>query len=165
MWSRARFATLSPEAKPTATSNSIPVEMSTAANEGAWRHGYLQLIDNQVDAASGTVRVRAVFDNPDGRLMPGQFVRLRMAQPRSGSCLAVSERAIGTDQDKKFVMVVDSDNKAAYREVELGAKIDGLRIVTSGLDAGERIVVNGLQHVRPGALSRAGAGGHGRHAH
>ena len=67
------------------------------------------------------MRVRAVFDNPDGRLMPGQFARLRMGQPKAEPALLVSERAIGTDQNKKFVMVVDDDNKADYREVTLGA--------------------------------------------
>ena len=67
--------------------------------------------------------------------------------------MAVNERAIGTDQNKKFVMVVDQKNNAAYREVALGAFVDGLRVITSGLAAGERIVVNGLQRVRPGALA------------
>ncbi len=130
----------------------IPVEMSTVTSNGAPYRGHLQLIDNQVDAKSGTVRVRAVFDNPDGSLMPGQFARLRMGQPKSEPALLVSERAVGTDQNKKFVMVVDAQNKTQYREVTLGAAADGLRIVTSGLQPGERIVVNGLQRVRPGAL-------------
>jgi membrane fusion protein, multidrug efflux system len=129
----------------------IPVQITTASQQEPI-HGRLQLIDNQVDARSGTVRVRAVFENPDGRLMPGQFVRLRMAGAKAAPLLAVSERAIGTDQNKKFVIVVDQGNIAAYREVALGAFIDGLRVVTSGLAAGERIVVNGLQRVRPGAL-------------
>ena len=75
-----------------------------------------------------------------------------MGQPKAEPALMISERAIGTDQNKKFVMVVDEDNKAEYREVTLGASVDGLRVVTSGLQAGERIVVNGLQRVRPGAL-------------
>jgi multidrug efflux system membrane fusion protein len=130
----------------------IPVRMGTAGTSDTPFVGHLQLVDNQVDAKSGTVRVRAVFDNADGRLMPGQFARLRMGQVKNESALLVSERAIGTDQNKKYVMVVDSDNKANYREVTLGANVDGLRIVTSGLKAQERIVVNGLQRIRPGAL-------------
>ena len=129
----------------------IPVLMTTASQNGEPVRGELQLIDNQVDARTGTVRVRAVFANPDGRLIPGQFARLRMGATEATPVVAVNERAIGTDQNKKFVMVVDHDNKAAYREVTLGAMADGLRIVTSGLAAGERIVVNGLQRVRPGA--------------
>jgi multidrug efflux system membrane fusion protein len=98
------------------------------------------------------VRVRAVFDNADGSLMPGQFARLRMGQSKTAPALLVNERAVGTDQNKRFVMVVDSDNKAAYREVTLGPSSEGLRVVTSGLQPGERIVVNGLQRIRPGAL-------------
>jgi len=130
----------------------IPVQMTTLASNGAPIEGRLQLIDNQVDARSGTVRVRAVFDNADGSLMAGQFARLRMGQPKSVPALMVNERAVGTDQDKRFVLVVGDDNKAQYREVTLGAAVDGLRVVTHGLKSGERIVVNGLQHVRPGAL-------------
>ena len=130
----------------------IPVRMNTATTNGATHEGHLQLIDNQVDAKSGTVRVRAVFGNADGYLIPGQFARLRMGQPKTEPALMVNERAIGTDQNKKYVMVVGDDNKAAYREVTLGVFVDGLRMVTNGLTAGERIVVNGLQRVRPGAL-------------
>jgi membrane fusion protein, multidrug efflux system len=130
----------------------IPVLMTTASQNGDPIRGELQLIDNQVDARTGTVRVRAVFANPDARLIPGQFARLRMGATEPVQVVAVDERAVGTDQSRKFVLVVDQENKAAYREVALGAVADGLRIVTSGLTAGERIVVNGLQRVRPGAL-------------
>ncbi|WP_213952903.1 MULTISPECIES: efflux RND transporter periplasmic adaptor subunit [unclassified Variovorax] len=130
----------------------IPVQMGTAASTGTPIEGKLQLIDNQVDARSGTVRVRAAFDNKDGALIPGQFARIRMGQAKSSNVMLVSERAIGTDQNKKFVMVVNGDNKTEYREVTLGAPANGLRVVASGLKTGERVVVNGLQHVRPGAL-------------
>ena len=130
----------------------IPVQMGTSGDTDTPITGHLQLVDNQVDAKSGTVRVRAVFDNADGSLIPGQFARLRMGEVKTGSALLISERAVGTDQNKKFVMVVGADDKANYREVTLGANVDGLRIVTSGLKANERVVVNGLQRVRPGAL-------------
>jgi multidrug efflux system membrane fusion protein len=96
--------------------------------------------------------VRAVFDNRQGRLLPGQFVRVRMGSATRTQALLVNERAIGTDQNKRFVMVQGADNKAEYREVQLGAPANGLRIVSAGLVPGERIVVNGLQRVRPGAL-------------
>jgi multidrug efflux system membrane fusion protein len=129
----------------------IPVQITTAPHDGQPIQGRLQLIDNQVDPRTGTVRVRAVFDNPDGRLMAGQFARLRMASSKAAPLIAVSERAIGTDQNKKFVMVVDQTNIAAYREITLGASVDGLRVVANGLSTGERIIVNGLQRVRPGA--------------
>lgn len=128
----------------------IPVKMTTS--DGVTHDGRMQLIDNQVDARTGTVRVRAIFDNSDERLIPGQFVRLQMGQPRSEKALLVSERAVGTDQNKKYVMVVTDDNKAQYREVKLGPSIEGLRAVASGLKAGERIVVKGLQRLRPGAV-------------
>ena len=131
---------------------SIPVHMGTAGTSGTPFEGHLQLVDNQVDARSGTLRVRAVFDNKHRSLMPGQFARLRMGQAKTASALLVNERAVGTDQNKRFVMVVGSDNKAAYREVTLGAPVNGLRIVASGLQPGERVVVNGLQRIRPGAL-------------
>jgi multidrug efflux system membrane fusion protein len=130
----------------------IPVQMGTAADTDTPIKGHLQLVDNQVDAKSGTVRVRAVFDNKDGALIPGQFARIRMGQAKADPALLINERAVGTDQNKKFVMVVGADNKVAWREVTLGASVDGLRIVTSGLKANERIVVNGLQRVRPGSL-------------
>jgi multidrug efflux system membrane fusion protein len=84
--------------------------------------------------------------------MPGQFAHLRMGTVKAEPALMINERAVGTDQSKKFVMVVGPDDKANYREVTLGANVDGLRIVTSGLKPNERVVVNGLQRVRPGAL-------------
>ena len=130
---------------------SVAVEAETVTNGGRQLRGHLQLIDNQVNTKSGTVRVRAVFDNKDGSLIPGQFVKLRMGKAKSEPALLVSERAIGTDQSKRFVFVVGPDDKAIWREVTLGGTADGQRIVTSGLEAGERIVVNGLQRVRPGA--------------
>lgn len=128
----------------------IPVQMGTASHDDTPLVGRLQWVDNQVDARSGTVRVRAQFDNKDGTLMPGQFARLRMGQVKNAPALLVNERAVGTDQDKKFVFVVDADNKAQWRQVTLGASANGLRIVTQGLQPGERVVVNGLQRVRPG---------------
>ena len=84
-------------------------------------------------------------------MLPGQFVRLRMGQAKSEPALVINERAVGTDQNKKFVFVVGKDHKAQWREVTLGTAAEGLRIVTSGLEAGEQIVVNGLQRIRPGA--------------
>ncbi|MCF1465635.1 efflux RND transporter periplasmic adaptor subunit [Agrobacterium vitis] len=130
----------------------IPVEIGTLADDGTPIKGKLQLINNQVDAASGTIGVRAVFDNPGGRLIPGQFVRVRMGQPVPENKILVSERAIGTDQDKKFVFVVDADNKVNYRQIQLGAVAEGQRVVESGLVSGDTIVVNGLQRIKPGAV-------------
>ena len=127
----------------------IPVDMVTA--DGTPVQGHLQLIDNRVDAQSGTVRLRAQFANPNGTLIPGQFARLRMGSAKSQPVVAVDERALGTDQDKRFVIVVGADNKATYREVALGGMNGNLRVISSGLNPGERVVVEGLQRVRPGA--------------
>jgi multidrug efflux system membrane fusion protein len=129
----------------------IPVEMSTASSDRI-HQGHLQLVDNQVNAKSGTIRVRAVFDNPEGRLMPGQFAKVRLGRAETSPALLINERAVGTDQDKKFVMVVNGDNTAAYRPVKLGANVDGLRVVSEGLKPGDRIVVGGQQRIRPGSL-------------
>jgi multidrug efflux system membrane fusion protein len=130
----------------------IPVRMGTAATDGTPHEGKLQLIDNKVDIRSGTVRVRARFDNARGALIPGQFAKVRLGRAKATEALLVSERAVGTDQSKKFVLVVGSDNKVVYREVTLGPTVDGLRIVTKGLQPDERIIVNGVQRVKPGTL-------------
>lgn len=123
------------------------------ADETDFPHaGRLDFIDNRVDPKTGTVRMRALLDNRDGRFTPGLFARVRMgdaAAPRKA--VLVADRAIGTDQTKRFVLVVGEDNKTQYREVRIGRAFDGLRVVDSGLKPGERIVVNGLQRVRPGA--------------
>ncbi|MCU4182452.1 efflux RND transporter periplasmic adaptor subunit [Bosea sp. BH3] len=133
----------------------IPVQLTTATTDAARFSGRLHFVDNGIDGASGTVRVRALLDNPDGRLMPGQFVRVRLGQAKAEPRLVINERAVGTDQSKKFVFVVGDDSKAAWREVSLGAAYDGLRVVNAGLKAGERVVVNGLQRIRPGATVAA----------
>ncbi|MBB4183759.1 multidrug efflux system membrane fusion protein [Sinorhizobium terangae] len=130
----------------------IPVEIGTAADQGTPITGHIQLINNEVDATTGTIRVRAALNNADGRLIPGQFVRIRIGDPAPTEKLVISDRAIGSDQDKKFVLVVGADNKVEYRQVTLGPTADGLRIVEAGLKPGESIVVNGLQRVRPGVL-------------
>ena len=130
----------------------IAVEAETVTNGGRKLRGRLQLIDNQVNTKSGTVRVRAVFDNKDGSLIAGQYVKLRMGRAKAEPAILVSERAIGTDQDKRFVFVVGADDKAIWRQVTLGGTVNGQRVVSAGLESGERIVVNGLQRVRPGAV-------------
>lgn len=108
--------------------------------------GRLQLLDNQIDPRSGTVRMRAVLANPEGQLMPGQFARLQMGQAQMREAILVEERSIGTDQDRRYVMVVDDQNKVSYRQVSLGARVDDAQhVVTSGLAEGDRIIVEGLQ--------------------
>lgn len=128
----------------------LPIQLGLADESGHPRAGRVEFVDNQLDARSGTIRVRALFDNPDGRLTPGLFARLKIGGNGAQQAVLISDRAIGTDQSKKFVLVVEAGQQLAYREVKLGPVVDGLRVVREGLKAGELIVVNGLQRVRPG---------------
>lgn len=132
----------------------IPVRLGLANEEGHPREGVVEHVDNRLDSVSGTIRVRARFDNPEGRLVPGLYARLKVGSTTSYDALLVDDRAVGTDQDKKFVLVVGPEDKVEYRAVKLGPLQDGLRVVTTGLTGGERIVVNGIQHARPGTQVR-----------
>jgi len=128
-----------------------PVFMGLADEQGYPHRGRLDFVDNQLDANSGTIRARAVFDNADGRYTPGLFARIKLVGAQARAAILIDERAVGTDLGKKFVFALKTDNTLEYRPVTLGANIDGLRVVSEGLAAGDVIVVNGLQHVRPGA--------------
>lgn len=123
------------------------------ANETGFPHeGKLEFVDNQLDPKTGSVRMRATFTNTDNVLVPGLFARVQLGgSGATKPALLINERAIGTDQNRKFVFVVGADSKAEYRPVTLGPQIDGLRVVRDGLKVGERIIVNGLQRVHPGA--------------
>jgi multidrug efflux system membrane fusion protein len=118
--------------------------------EGYPHPGQLDFIDNQVDATTGTIRARAALANPDGRYTPGLFARVRLIGGEDHDSVLIEDRAVGTDLSKKFVLTLTKDNRIEYRLVELGPEINGLRVVTQGLAPNELIVVNGLQHVRPG---------------
>ncbi|ARP79702.1 efflux transporter periplasmic adaptor subunit [Bordetella genomosp. 9] len=128
----------------------VPVFMGLANEDGYSRRGNVQYVDNRLDTGSGTIRVRATFENGDGTLVPGLYARIRLGGGNPHNAILIDERALGTDQSKRFVMVVDGQNHVQYREVQLGASQDGLRVITAGLKPGEHIVVNGLQRVRPG---------------
>jgi multidrug efflux system membrane fusion protein len=128
----------------------LPIRMALANDQGFPRAGHMDFLDNQLDGATGTIRARAVFRNSDGQLTPGLFVRLRLAGTASYRGLLIQDRAVGTDLSKKFVYVVGEKNDVQYRTVTLGPIVDGLRVVRSGLEAGESVVVSGLQRVRPG---------------
>lgn len=124
------------------------------ANEQGFPHeGRLEFIDNQIDRQAGSVRMRAVVDNRDGMLTPGLFAKVQIdaATADVPPSILVAERAVGTDQNRKFVFVVGANNQAEYRPVQLGTTVGELRVVTVGLKEGERVVVDGLQRVRPGA--------------
>ncbi len=133
----------------------VPVELGLANETGYSRKGAIASVDNRLDTSSGTIRVRARFDNPDGTLVPGLYARVKVGGGQPHPALLIDEAAIGTDQDKKYVLVVDKKGAVAYREVKLGALHGNLRVITAGLSADERIVVNGVQRVRPGQTVRA----------
>src|SRR5439155_18405606 len=128
----------------------IPVELQLADEEGFPHKGRIESFDNHLDAGTGSILLRAVFPNADGRIVPGLFARIRVPLSERYPAVLVEERAVGTDQGQKYVLTLTSTNTVPYRPVKLGPAVDGRRIVRSGLDPGEQIVVNGLQRVRPG---------------
>ncbi len=127
-----------------------PVYLGLANETDFPRLGHVSSVDNSLNTSSGTIRVRAEFNNPSGVLLPGLYARIRLGGGLPHPGILISEQAVGTDQDKRFVLVVNNGNKTAYREVKLGAQQDGLQVINSGLSTGDRIVVNGLQRVQPG---------------
>ncbi len=127
------------------------VDIGLANEEGYPHAGVMVFTDNQLDPATGTIRARARLSNRDRLFTPGLFARVRLGEGANHSAVLIEDSAVGTDQTRRFVYVVKSDNTLEYREVELGALHEGLRVVRSGLAAGEHIVVKGLQRVRPGA--------------
>lgn len=128
----------------------IEVELGLSDETGYPRVGTLESLDNRLDPASGTILLRATFPNADGRLVPGLFARARVPLGEPRDRLVVDDRAVGTDQNQKFVLVVGEGDVAEYRRVVLGPVYDGRRVVDEGLKAGERVIVTGLQKTRPG---------------
>ncbi|AXQ27470.1 efflux RND transporter periplasmic adaptor subunit [Solimonas sp. K1W22B-7] len=131
-------------------------------DEGTPHEAKLDFVDNV--SREGVIRLRATLDNAAGAFTPGLFARVRLVAGKEFDAALVDDKAIGTDLDKKYVLVVSNANVAEYRGVTLGARLDGLRVVTAGLKAGDVIVVNGLQHVKPGAAvapTRVAMGGEG----
>lgn len=127
-----------------------PVYLGLSNETGNPHLGQMNFVDNQVNPATGTIRGRAVFDNSKGEYTPGLYARLKLVGSGTYSAVLINDEAVGTDLGKKFVLVMDGD-KPAYRSVELGPKIEGLRIVRSGLTKDDTIVVKGLQRIRPGS--------------
>src|SRR5690606_26161552 len=119
--------------------------------DGHPHRGQLDFLDNQLNPRTGTIRGRAVFDNRDGLFTPGLYVRLKLVGSPTYTATLIQDAAVGTDLGRKFVLVLREDNSVDYRAVELGPRVEGLRIVRHGLADGERIVVNGLQRAQPGA--------------
>ena len=132
------------------TEDRVPIELQLADEEGFPQRGYIESFDNRLDPNTGSILLRAVFPNPDGRIVPGLFARIRVPLSERHAALLVEERAVGTDQGQKFVLALSATNTVEYRPVKLGPGVNGKRIVRAGLKPGEQVVVNGLQRVRPG---------------
>ena len=127
-----------------------PVYMGLMTEDGYPHQGQLKFIDNAMDAKSGTIGGRAIFSNADGRFTPGLFARIRLVSDTSATVALAPDRAIATDLGKRFVVVVGANNKAEYRPVEIGPLAGNLRIIRTGLKPGDRVIVGGLQKVKPG---------------
>ena len=127
-----------------------PVYMGLLGEDGYPHQGKLHFIDNAMDAKSGTINGRAIFDNREGKFTPGLFARIRLVSDAAETVGFIPDHAIGDDIGKRYVLVVGVGNKAEYRTVILGQSINGVRIIRKGLNAGDRIIVSGLQKVKPG---------------
>ncbi|HLZ65487.1 MAG TPA: efflux RND transporter periplasmic adaptor subunit [Aliidongia sp.] len=127
-----------------------PVELGLMTEDGFPHRGNLVFLDNALDAKSGTINGRAIFENEDGSLTPGLFARIRLLSVSTEKVALAPERALGTDLGRRFVLVVDDKHAVQYRPVALGAAVGELRVIRSGLEPGDSVVVSGLQKVRPG---------------
>lgn len=122
------------------------------SNETGYPHkGYIDFIDNRLDPSTGTIRGRGVFPNPDNKLTPGLFARMKITGSGQYEAMLVPDEAVGSDQSQKFVMIVNPENTVEYRQVTLGPLVNGLRVVRQGVTPQDRIIVKGLQRVMPGA--------------
>jgi RND family efflux transporter MFP subunit len=129
----------------------LPAKLKLLDEDRFVHEGRIDFVDNVIDRSSGTIRGRAEFANPDGKLTPGMFGRIQIATSPPAQALLVPDTAIGTEQVRKFVYAVGSDNIATPKYVTLGQVVDGLRVITAGLNADDSVIVNGLMRVRPGA--------------
>jgi len=141
---RAHAATLDQEQK-------LPVQLTVQGDATHVYDGTIESFDNKIETGTGTIRARARFANADGALVPGMFVSVRLWAAEPSKTILVPEDAISSDQSKRYVFVVTPSRKADYREVALGQEMDGERVVLSGLRSGEKIIVDGVQRVQPGA--------------
>ena len=129
----------------------VPLYLQVENEKGFPHEGVIDFLNNQFNVSTGTLQVRGLFPNATGFLLPGAFVRIRVAGSPRYEALLITDRAVGTDQGTKFVLVVDSENVVSVRPVELGPEVDGLRVVRSGLKGDEQVIINGLVNARPGS--------------
>jgi membrane fusion protein, gold/copper resistance efflux system len=147
----ATFLDFVARARPDQSENAtqkLPVQVGLMTDSGFPHKGVLDFLGNRVDRGTGTIRARAVVQNPDGRLAPGLFARVNLVTAEPASTVLIDDQAIGIDQGRRYVLALGPENKAEYRAVELGPMIDGLRVVSTGLKPGEKIIIKRL--VRPG---------------
>ena len=133
--------------RPSSRDNPNPVLVGLADEEGFPHRGEMDFVDNVLDPDTGTIRGRAVVPNPDGALTPGLFVRVRLLGTSDKDALLIHEQAVLTDQDRRYIYVLGEGNVAVRKDVTLGARVEGLRIVTSGLSPGDRVIVNGVRKI------------------
>lgn len=146
-----RFNELLREKKlPLTPEGKVPVQLQLAGEAGFPHEGAVESLDNRLDAGTGSILLRALFPNADGGILPGLFARIRVPLSAKAPAVLIAQSAIGTDQAQKFVLTLSPSNTVSYRPVTLGPIVDGRRVVRSGLEPGEEIVVAGLQRVRPG---------------
>jgi RND family efflux transporter MFP subunit len=136
--------------RPSSRDDQKPVQVGLANEEGFPHTGSVDFVDNQLNPQTGTIRARAVLQNKDGQFTPGLFARVQLLGSGEYSAILIEDRAVNTDQNQKYVLLLGANNQIEYRKVKLGRVIDGLRIVREGLKPGDVIVVNGAQRVHPG---------------
>lgn len=144
--------TIRDAANGNAQEETIPVQLVIPEDPERVFKGFVQNFDNRLNSSSGTIRARARFDNSDGSLVPGMFVSVRLASSQERKLILVNDRSISFDQSKTTVLTVTLENKVAYREIVLGAALVGKHVALKGLRDGDRVIVTGVQRVRPGAL-------------
>ncbi len=137
---------------PSARDGSLVADVQLGDEDGWSRHGHVDFLDNQIDRSSGTIRVRASFANPDGFLTPGMFGRLRLPASAAHVAMLVPDGAVTTDQSRKIVMTVTADGHVVPQMVDTGPLVDGLRVIRTGLDPADRVVIDGLMRARPGGV-------------
>lgn len=133
--------------RPSERSASLPVKVGLSGETGFPHEGKVDFLDNQVTRSTGTIRVRALLDNADRQFTPGLFARVQLLGSGQFQAMLIDDRAVLTDQDRKYVYVVDKDGKAQRRDIALGRSAEGLRIVENGLAAGDKVIVDGVQKV------------------
>lgn len=127
----------------------IPVKISLGDDDEPVCDGYIKSFDNRINTSTGAIRARAFCENKDGSLIPGMYASIRMGSPAAEEVILLTDQAISTDQDRKFVYVVDDTNKVNYREIQLGASVDGHHVITEGLQPGDKVIVEGIMKIRP----------------